>query len=54
MDYLICKKFGWTVEEVNSLPQTKYEEIIAIMNIEQQFQTHNSNKLKNMSSKYGK
>lgn len=47
MDYLICQKFGWTVEEVNSLPLTKYEEIIAIMNIEQEFQTRDASKIRN-------
>ena len=39
MDYMICQKFGWTISEVNSLPITKYEEVVAIMNIEQQFQS---------------
>lgn len=47
MDYLICQKFGWTVEEVNSLPLTKYEEIIAIMNIEQEFQNRDASKIRN-------
>jgi len=45
-EYLLCSKFGWTLEELRMSPASDIEMFSAIMGIEAQFQNRESNKLK--------
>ena len=44
LEYLICSKFGWTLEEVRNMPESDLDIFVKIMNLEAKFSERESNK----------
>lgn len=54
IDYLLCKKFGWTPVELDMQPQDRIIQFLTIMKIEGAFENIEMQKLeKQMQSKTG-
>jgi len=41
MEYKLCSKFGWTLNELRSMPESEIDMFIKIMGIESQFLDRN-------------
>ena len=51
IDYIFCKKFGWTIEEVNNLDDRIYNIFLEIMEIEADLQKKELKKIKKWTKK---
>jgi len=38
VEYLLCKKFGWTITELDEQPQNRILEFLTIIRVEGQFE----------------
>lgn len=52
MEYQLCSKFGWTLQELRNMPESDLDMFIKIMNIESQFNNRDIKESKRQIDSY--
>lgn len=54
LEYKLCEKFGWTLEQLYSQPWEKIDAFLKIMQLEAEFEKRDLEKLKAQTKKYAR
>ena len=54
MEYQLCSKFGWTLNELRNMPEYDLDMFIKIMGIESQFENRNIKESQKQTNSYKK